>query len=114
VNRWGRLTDRLELWRDLQRFYTQADLSEVRRVTRDWRNVAEHTADAALANLGYPGSASVPLSGGRVASGEDLALSRAAASLPVFATVIHNATLALLRGAIEHDWSDAWWEEQFA
>jgi hypothetical protein len=113
-NRWGRVTERYGIWRELRGVYGQRELNEAQRLTRDLRNLAAHSADAVLANLGYPTSATRPMGGSRVVSGEELALARAATALPVLAGAVHETTVRLLRGAIANSWEDAWYDAQFA
>lgn len=111
-NRWGRLTERLGVWKKMH-LYAQDELVEVRRVTRNLRNLRAHSADVVLANLGYPATATTWASG-RSPSGDELALARAAATAPVLAQVVHDAAAQLVRGAIEHGWDDGWYEDHFA
>lgn len=113
-NRWGRLTERYGIWRQMRNVYRQDELIAAQRLTLDLRNIGAHGADASLANLGYPAAAIRELRGGRVRTGEELALARAAASLPMITTAAHDAAVRLLRGALEHGWDDAWYEAQFA
>lgn len=112
-NRWGRVTERYGIWRSLRSAYGQRELSNAQRLTRDLRNLAAHTADAVLANLGFPATATRPLGGTRVVTGEDLALARAATALPVLTNAARETTVQLLRGAIANDWDDAWYDAQF-
>jgi len=113
-NRWGRVTERYGIWRDLRGSYDQLELAEAQRLTRDLRNLAAHSADAVLANLGFPATATRAMGGTRVVTGEELALARAATALPVLAGAVHATTERLFRGALENAWDDGWYDEQFA
>jgi hypothetical protein len=113
ANRWGRVTERYGIWRELRGVYAQRELNEAQRLTRDLRNLAAHSADAVLVNLGYPTGTTRRMGGSRVVSGEDLALARAATALPVIAGGVHAATVRLLRGAMANEWNDAWYDAQF-
>lgn len=113
-NRWGRVTERYGVWRELRDVYAQSELTDAQRLTRDLRNLAAHSADAVLANLGFPTSVTRPIGGTRVVTGEDLALARAATALPVLRTAVRETTARLVAGAIENGWGEAWYESQFA
>jgi hypothetical protein len=113
-NRWGRITERYGIWRDLRSSYGQRELADAQRLTRDLRNLAAHSADAVLANLGFPTTATRAIGGTRVVTGEQLALARAATALPVLRSAVHATATRLLRGALDHGFDDGWWDEQFA
>jgi hypothetical protein len=113
-NRWGRVTERYDVWKQLRASYSQREIRDAQRLARDLRNLAAHSAHAVLANLGFTATATRALGGARVVTGEELGLARAATALPVVRSAVHETATRLWRGALENGFDDVWWDAQFA
>jgi hypothetical protein len=113
-NRWGRVTERYDVWKQLRASYSQREIRDAQRLARDLRNLAAHSAHAVLANLGFTATATRALGGARVVTGEELGLARAATALPVVRCAVHETATRLWRGALENGFDDVWWDAQFA
>ena len=107
-NRWGRLSERYGVWKDLTHHYSQLELREAKRLASDIRNITAHGSDDVLVNLGYPREATRPMPRGRTLTGEQLALARAAAVLPILGVAVRTVVEKVAEEGPEHDWSDDW------
>lgn len=107
--RWAGLTERLGVWRGLRASYEQKELEEVKRLAHNLRDLAAHSSDDVLVNLGYPAAASRELTRQRLLTGDQLALARSVAAVPVLRHAVREVTLQLAKDAIDHDFDEAWW-----
>lgn len=112
-NRWGRLSDRYGVWRDLAHHYSQLELKEAKRLASDIRNITAHGSDDVLINLGYPPEATRPMPRGRTLTGEQLALARAAAILPILGVAVRGVIEKVAEEGAEHGWDDDWFTGLF-
>lgn len=112
-NRWGRLSERYGVWKDLTHHYSQLELKEAKRLASDIRNITAHGSDDVLVNLGYPPEATRPMPRGRTLTGEQLALARAAAVLPILGVAVRGVIEKVAEEGSEHEWSDDWFTGLF-
>jgi hypothetical protein len=112
-NRWGRLSERYGVWKDLTHHYSQMELKEAKRLASDIRNITAHGSDDVLVNLGYPPEATRPMPRGRTLTGEQLALARAAAVLPILGIAVRRVVEKVAAEGAEHGWSDDWFTDLF-
>jgi hypothetical protein len=109
AKRWARLTERLGIWRELRAAYDQKELEELKRLAHNLRDLAAHSSDDVLVNLGYPPDASRELTRQRLLMGDQLALAQSVAAVPVLLHAVREATVHLARSATEHAYDDVWW-----
>jgi hypothetical protein len=101
------------VWRDLTHHYSQLELKEAKRLASDIRNITAHSSDDVLVNLGYPPEATRPMPRGRTLTGEQLALARAAAVLPILGVAVRGVIEKVAEEGAEHGWSDDWFTGLF-
>lgn len=112
-NRWGRLTERFGVWRELDGAYDQRELRDAKQLGKDIRNIAAHGADSVLVNLDYPRTAKREFPDGRTIDGGDLALARAAAAIPILLHAVRSAASKVARELIAREFDDVWFASQF-
>jgi hypothetical protein len=106
AGRWGRLAERLGVWRELRGPYLQDEIEDAKQLARDLRNITLHGSDDTLVNLGYPPELIRELPNERQLLGEQLDLAQAASVYPIVSTAVRLAALRLAHEAIESGWSD--------
>lgn len=113
LKRWRRLVRNLELdsMMEEEGGLSSAEFDETSSALHDVRNIAAHSSDAVLTNVGFPGDRTRMFQSGE-RSGEELALSRIHLHLQPMLWILGHAIRRAWRIAAEDDFSDSKFEER--
>lgn len=112
--RWVKVAARFDVWTELsQRGYDTNDLDELQRRLKWARNIATHSVDAALLDLGYPEQAQRKVAKSEIRPGTDFAFAVLAADLVPLRFALGFVIEKLFDVARSSNWDDSAFEAQF-